>query len=63
MSEDTHSVRGDDNSSVVSSPEIYSPLFTNGSVEDIRRAARSPVYKRLLKLADQRLTPVPPLAK
>lgn len=63
MSDDEITVRDDDNSSVFSSPEIYSPLFANGSVEDIRKAANSPVYKRLLELVDERLRAVAPAAK
>jgi hypothetical protein len=55
MSDDNATIRDDDNSIVFSSPEIYSPIFTNGSVEDIRKAANSPVYKLLLKLVDERL--------
>jgi hypothetical protein len=55
MSDDETTIRDDRHTSVFSSPEIYSPIFTNGSVEDIRKAAQSPVYKLLLKLVDERL--------
>jgi hypothetical protein len=55
MSDDEPTIRDDKNRIVFSSPEIYSPLFTNGSVEDIRKAASSPVYKLLLRLVDERL--------
>jgi hypothetical protein len=63
MSDDKHTIRDDRNRSVISSPEIYSPLFTNGDVEEIRRAANSPVYKRLQQLVAERLAAVPPVAK
>jgi hypothetical protein len=63
MSDDTHTIFDDGNSSVIESPEIFSPLFTNGDVEEIRKAARSPLYKRLLKLADERLAAAAPAAK
>ena len=62
MSDDKHTIHDADNSSVVESPEIYSPVFVNGSVADIRKAANSPVFKRLLQLADERLAPVTPAA-
>jgi hypothetical protein len=58
MSDDTTTIRDDENRIVFSSPEIYSPIFANGSVEDIRKAANSPVYKLLLQLVDERLAPV-----
>jgi hypothetical protein len=63
MSDDTTTILDDENRIVFSSPEIYSPIFTNGSVEDIRKAANSPVYKRLLQLVDERLAAVSPAAK
>ena len=63
MSDDENTIRDDRHSSVIESPEVYSPLFTNGSVEDIRKAAKSPVYKRLLQLVDERLAAVAPAAK
>jgi hypothetical protein len=54
MSDETTAIRDDDNSVVFSSPEIYSPIFTNGAA-DFRKVAQSPVYKLLLKLVDERL--------
>jgi hypothetical protein len=63
MSDDKTTIRDDDDSSVFTSPEIFSPVFTNGDVAEIRRAASSPLFKRLLKLADERLAPAAPLAK
>ena len=62
MGDDDTKIRDDDNSIVFSSPEIYSPLFTNGAA-DFRKVAESPVYKRLLKLVEERLAAVPPAAK
>jgi hypothetical protein len=62
MSHDETIIRDDKNRSVIESPEIYSPLFTNGSA-DFRKVAESPVYKRLLKLVEERLAAVPPAAK
>ena len=62
MSDDEITIRDDRHSSVFSSPEIYSPLFTNGSA-DFRKVAESPVYKRLLQLVEERLAAVPPAAK
>ena len=62
MSDDKITVRDDDNSSVFSSPEIYSPLFTNGAT-DFRKVAESPVYKRLLQLVEERLAAASPAAK
>ena len=62
MSDDEITIRDDKNRSVIESPEIYSPLFTNGAV-DFRKVAESPVYKRLLQLVEERLAAVPPAAK
>jgi hypothetical protein len=61
MSDDKHSIQEDRHSSVFSSPEIFSPVFTNGDVAEIRKAAKSPLYKRLLQLADERLAAAPPV--
>jgi hypothetical protein len=63
MSDDTHTILDDGNSSVIESPEIFSPLFANGDVEEIRKAARSPVYKLLQKLVEERLAAAAPAAK
>jgi hypothetical protein len=54
MSDDKTTILDDENRSVIESPEIYSPIFTNGAV-DFRKVAESPVYKLLLKLVDERL--------
>ena len=54
MSDDKTTILDDENRSVIESPEIYSPIFTNGAV-DFRKVAESPVYKRLLQLVDERL--------
>jgi hypothetical protein len=62
MSDDETTIRDDDNNGVFSSPEIYSPLFTNGAA-DFRKVAESPVYKRLLKLVEERLAAAAPAAK
>jgi hypothetical protein len=62
MSDDETTVRDDDNSIVISSPEIYSPIFTNGSA-DFRKVAQSPVYKRLQQLVAERLAAAAPAAK
>jgi hypothetical protein len=58
MSDDETTIRDDKNRSVIESPEIYSPLFTNGAA-DFRKVAESPVYKRLLKLVEERLAAAP----
>ena len=62
MSDDETTIRDDDNSFVYSSPEIYSPIFTNGTA-DFREVAKSPVYKRLRQLVAERLAAAPPVAK
>jgi hypothetical protein len=62
MSDDETIIRDDKNRIVFSSPEIYSPIFTNGTA-DFRKVAESPVYKRLLRLVEERLAAVPPAAK
>jgi hypothetical protein len=56
MSDDT--TTRDEHSSVIESPEIFSPVFANGAVAEIREAAKSPSFKRLLRLANERLAPV-----
>jgi hypothetical protein len=61
MSDNETTIR-DDDSIVFSSPEVYSPLFTNGGA-DFRKVAESPVYKRLLRLVEERLAAAPPAAK
>jgi hypothetical protein len=62
MSDDETTVRDERNSIVFSSPEIYSPIFTNGSA-DFREVAKSPVYKRLRQLVEERLAAASPAAK
>ncbi|HEX5618795.1 MAG TPA: hypothetical protein VFX51_10260 [Solirubrobacteraceae bacterium] len=62
MSDDETTIRDDDNRIVFSSPEIYSPLFTNGTA-DFRAVAKSPVYKRLRQLVEERLAAASPAAK
>jgi hypothetical protein len=62
MSDDETTIRDDRHSSVISSPEIYSPLFTNGTA-DFREVAKSPVYKRLRQLVEERLAAPSPAAK
>ena len=57
MSDDT-TPRADEHSSVIESPEIFSPVFINGAVAEVREAAKSPGFKRLLRLANERLAPV-----
>ena len=62
MSDDEHTILDDRNSSVIESPEIYSPIFSNGSA-DFRKVAQSPVYKRLQQLVAERLAAAAPAAK
>jgi hypothetical protein len=62
MSDDETIIRDDKHRIVFSSPEIYSPIFTNGSA-DFRKVAESPVYKRLLQLVEERLAAASPAAK
>jgi hypothetical protein len=54
MSDEKTTIIDDENRMVFSSPEIYSPIFTNGAA-DFHKVAESPVYKLLLKLVDERL--------
>lgn len=58
MSDYTSPTSDDEHSSVIESAQIFSPVFSNGAVAEIRKAARSAGFKRLLLLADERVAPV-----